>query len=236
VTRVQAVDMEEKRLEVIVEDTQLSLAIGKKGQNVRLASKLIGWNIDIKSEEEKRREVEAQMSEMTVASTSLNELQGVGPKTIEKLEAHGVTSIEKLADMTPEQLLEIPGIGEKMVEKIRVSVEQYFQALELQQIAVPEEAAPEILAAEEVATPVDEVEESAGSATEAEAAVETETEASPETTEGLSEEVENAPESVEAESAAEIPETSEQDQQERAEEHDGKTDTDSKSIKAEDNA
>src|SRR6185437_4433000 len=99
VTRVQAVDMEEKRLEVIVEDTQLSLAIGKKGQNVRLASKLIGWNIDIKSEEEKRREVEAQMSEMTVASTSLNELQGVGPKTIEKLEAHGVTSIEKLADM-----------------------------------------------------------------------------------------------------------------------------------------
>ena len=48
VTRVQVVDPEEKRLEVIVEDTQLSLAIGKKGQNVRLASKLIGWNIDIK--------------------------------------------------------------------------------------------------------------------------------------------------------------------------------------------
>jgi N utilization substance protein A len=51
VSRVQIIDPEEKRLEVIVEDTQLSLAIGKKGQNVRLASKLIGWNIDIKSEE-----------------------------------------------------------------------------------------------------------------------------------------------------------------------------------------
>ena len=62
VTRVQIIDPEEKRLEVIVEDTQLSLAIGKKGQNVRLASKLIGWNIDIKSEEEKRREIEAQMA------------------------------------------------------------------------------------------------------------------------------------------------------------------------------
>src|SRR5229473_2995327 len=54
VTRVQIVDPESKKLEVIVEDSQLSLAIGKKGQNVRLASKLIGWDIDIKSEEEKR--------------------------------------------------------------------------------------------------------------------------------------------------------------------------------------
>jgi transcription termination/antitermination protein NusA len=143
VTRVQVVDVEEKRLEVIVEDTQLSLAIGKKGQNVRLASKLIGWNIDIKSEEEKRRDVEAQMAELTVASTSLAELSGVGPKTVEKLEAHGITSIEKLADMTPEQLLEIPGIGEKMVEKIRVSVEQYFQSLESQQAAESEPAAVE---------------------------------------------------------------------------------------------
>jgi N utilization substance protein A len=146
VTRVQVVDPEEKRLEVIVEDTQLSLAIGKKGQNVRLASKLVGWNIDIKSEEEKRREIEAQMSEMTVASTSLAELKGVGPKTIEKLEEHGITSIEKLADMTPEQLLEIPGIGEKMVEKIRASVEAHFQALESQQAAAPEGEAAEAVA------------------------------------------------------------------------------------------
>jgi N utilization substance protein A len=233
VTRVQAVDMEEKRLEVIVEDTQLSLAIGKKGQNVRLASKLIGWNIDIKSEEEKRREVEAQMSEMTVASTSLNELQGVGPKTIEKLEAHGVTSIEKLADMTPEQLLEIPGIGEKMVEKIRVSVEQYFQALELQQTAVPEETTPEIATAEETAAAVEAVEESADAA-ETETAIETE--ASTETAEDLpeQEEVENAPEPVETESAAAI--STEQEERQAADEHDGKTDADAKSLKAEDNA
>src|SRR6266849_6400683 len=55
VTRVQIIDPENKKLEVIVEDSQLSLAIGKKGQNVRLASKLIGWDIDIKSEEEKRQ-------------------------------------------------------------------------------------------------------------------------------------------------------------------------------------
>jgi transcription termination/antitermination protein NusA len=132
VTRVQIVEPEEKRLEVIVEDTQLSLAIGKKGQNVRLASKLIGWNIDIKSEEEKRREIEAQMAALTAPGTPLAELKGVGPKTLEKLEAAGISSVEKLADMTPEQLIEIPGIGEKMVEKIHQSVASHFEALESQ--------------------------------------------------------------------------------------------------------
>ncbi len=148
VTRVQIVDPEEKRLEVIVEDTQLSLAIGKKGQNVRLASKLIGWNVDIKSEEEKRREIEAQMAALTAPGTALTELSGVGPKTIEKLEAAGITSIEKLADMTPEQLVEIPGIGEKMVEKIHQSVAAYFEALEAQPIAPVEPSTEDEAAAE----------------------------------------------------------------------------------------
>ncbi|MGE3189017.1 MAG: transcription termination factor NusA, partial [Vicinamibacterales bacterium] len=60
--RVTIVDDHEKVMEVVVEDSQLSLAIGKKGQNVRLAAKLSGWRIDIKSEEEKRKEVEAQFS------------------------------------------------------------------------------------------------------------------------------------------------------------------------------
>jgi N utilization substance protein A len=135
VTRVQIVDPENKHLEVIVEDTQLSLAIGKKGQNVRLASKLIGWNVDIKSEEEKRQEIEAQMAALTAPGTPLSELKGVGPKTIEKIEAAGVSSIEKLADMTPEQLTAIPGIGEKMVEKIQLAVTAHFQSLEQQQSA-----------------------------------------------------------------------------------------------------
>src|ERR1700759_1530878 len=170
VTRVQIVDPEEKRLEVIVEDTQLSLAIGKKGQNVRLASKLIGWNIDIKSEEEKRREIEAQMAALTAPGTPLTQLAGVGPKTIEKLEAHGVTSIEKLADMTPEQLVEIPGIGEKMVEKIHQSVALYFENLEAQAAAPPEAVgvaegdgavAETEVAAEEEAASVDEATEEA---------------------------------------------------------------------------
>jgi N utilization substance protein A len=68
VQRVSIVDDQDRIMEVIVEDKQLSLAIGKKGQNVRLAAKLTGWKIDIKSEEEKRREVEAQFEGLELAS------------------------------------------------------------------------------------------------------------------------------------------------------------------------
>src|SRR6266481_4239465 len=127
VTRVQIIDPETRHLEVIVEDSQLSLAIGKKGQNVRLASKLIGWDIDIKSEEEKRQEIEEQMTALTAPATPLTSLAGVGAKTIEKIEAAGINSVEKLAGMTPEQLMEIPGIGEKMVDKIYQAVNRFYE-------------------------------------------------------------------------------------------------------------
>ncbi len=70
VSRVTIVDAADKHLEVVVDDTQLSLAIGKKGQNVRLAAKLLGWKIDIKSEEEKRQEVEQQMSALVTQTVT----------------------------------------------------------------------------------------------------------------------------------------------------------------------
>jgi transcription termination/antitermination protein NusA len=127
VTRVQITDPENHKLEVIVEDSQLSLAIGKKGQNVRLASKLIGWDIDIKSEEEKRREIEEEMTALTAPTTPLTTLAGIGAKTIEKIEAAGITNVEKLAGMTPEQLMEIPGIGEKMIDKIYQAVNRFYE-------------------------------------------------------------------------------------------------------------
>ena len=66
VQRVSIVDEQDRIMEVVVEDMQLSLAIGKKGQNVRLAAKLTGWRIDIKSEEEKRREVEEQFGTLEI--------------------------------------------------------------------------------------------------------------------------------------------------------------------------
>src|SRR5437868_9751678 len=104
VSRVSVLDASEKHLEVIVDDTQLSLAIGKKGQNVRLAAKLLGWKIDIKSEEEKRQEVEQQMQALVSANTPLDRVTELDEGVIDKLIAGGVTSVEGLADMTPEQL------------------------------------------------------------------------------------------------------------------------------------
>jgi N utilization substance protein A len=127
VSRVSISDLTDKQLEVIVDDTQLSLAIGKKGQNVRLAAKLLGWKIDIKSEEEKRQEVEQQMQALTGGpATPIEQVTELGESIIQKLVAAGITTVEGLADMTPEELEEIPGIGEKTLEKISVAVRHYF--------------------------------------------------------------------------------------------------------------
>ena len=150
VSRVSVLDAAEKHLEVIVDDSQLSLAIGKKGQNVRLAAKLLGWKIDIKSEEEKRQEVEQQMSALLPpAATPLEKVEGLGEGLIEKLTAAGVTTVEALADMTPEQLEEIPGIGPKTVEKISIAVNNYFSSLEAG--GTPAEAAPQEVSGEAAA-------------------------------------------------------------------------------------
>jgi N utilization substance protein A len=160
VSRVTVVDAGEKHLEVVVDDSQLSLAIGKKGQNVRLAAKLLGWKIDIKSEEEKRQEVEQQMAELTSAvATPLESVEGLGEGLVEKLKAAGITTVEALADMTPEQLEAIEGIGPKTVEKISLAVNNYFAGLEGgEAVALPENEGeavtePEAGATEETAVP-----------------------------------------------------------------------------------
>jgi N utilization substance protein A len=153
VSRVSVLDSGEKHLEVVVDDSQLSLAIGKKGQNVRLAAKLLGWKIDIKSEEEKRQEVELQMAAMAPqVTTPLESVPGLGDGLVEKLGAAGVTTVEALADMTPEQLEAIEGIGPKTVEKISLAVNNYFASLEggaVEDVVIGEgEAAAEEVAAE----------------------------------------------------------------------------------------
>jgi N utilization substance protein A len=141
VQRVSIVDDKERVMEVIVEDKQLSLAIGKKGQNVRLAAKLTGWRIDIKSEEEKRREVEAQFGELGLADESDGDVEaapepgeiappgssdtpvpytlaGIGEKTVRKLVEAGFATPEAVAAADVEQLAAIGGIGEKTAAKI----------------------------------------------------------------------------------------------------------------------
>src|SRR5436190_18778828 len=98
ISRVSIVNGNDKHMEVIVDDTQLSLAIGKKGQNVRLAAKLLGWKIDIKSEEEKRQEVESAMAALVPAGAALSVLidHGLIDEIVERLIEGGVGTIEKL--------------------------------------------------------------------------------------------------------------------------------------------
>jgi N utilization substance protein A len=83
VQRVTIVDEPERVMEVVVEDMQLSLAIGKKGQNVRLAAKLTGWRIDIKSEEEKRREVEAEFGALELGEGEVAEGEAAEGEAVE---------------------------------------------------------------------------------------------------------------------------------------------------------
>ncbi len=106
ITRVTILDAADKQMEVIDDDTQLSRATGTKGQNVRLAAKLLSWRIDIKSEEEKRQEVESQMAALVVPGAPVSVLidHGLTDKIVEMLMQAGVPTVESLGSMTPEEL------------------------------------------------------------------------------------------------------------------------------------
>ena len=127
ISKVLILDPIEKILEVVVPEDQLSLAIGRKGQNVRLASKLLGWEINIKGQEDRKIEILQQMDSPANNTTlPLWELDGVSKKLQEKLEAYGIKNVESLAAMNTEDLKSIPGIGPKTAENI-VSKLQTFQ-------------------------------------------------------------------------------------------------------------
>jgi hypothetical protein len=95
-------------MEVIVNEDQLSLAIGKRGQNVRLATKLVGWNIDIRSEEEIKREVTEQMGALIASGESvpLSAIEGVTAQQAEALSEHGINDIDALAQTSVDDLVE----------------------------------------------------------------------------------------------------------------------------------
>jgi N utilization substance protein A len=134
------ISRETQSAEVIVPDDQLSLAIGRRGQNARLAAKLTGWRIDIKSESEASAQLKENIADELFKSrpdesdetpspdfdasfdnggTNLAELDGVGPKTAEALKNSGFQTVEAIAEASLKELSSIPGIGGKTAEKIQ---------------------------------------------------------------------------------------------------------------------
>jgi len=113
VIEAQVVEAEQKVL-VTVADDQLSLAIGKGGQNARLAARLTGWKIDLisKTERERQREFERR------ARIDIEDLEGAGPKLVEKLIREGIETVQDLMKTPFDQLLAIQGVGEKTAEKL----------------------------------------------------------------------------------------------------------------------
>jgi len=128
ISRVTILDASAKHVEVVVDDPQLSLAIGKRGQNVRLAAKLVGWKIDIKSEEEKRREMEVRMVDMVISGAPVSVLldHGLEEHIVEKLVTAGIGTVERLGSMTPEELEAIPEIDEQIVGQIQSAVVSFY--------------------------------------------------------------------------------------------------------------
>src|SRR5918993_1965502 len=108
VNQVRITDIENRQMEVIVNEDQLSLAIGKRGQNVRLATKLVGWNIDIRSEEELKKEVAEQMGALIASggAVPLTALEGVNAATTAALAERGIEDIDTLAGTSLDDLTE----------------------------------------------------------------------------------------------------------------------------------
>ena len=135
------IDKEHKKIEVVVAEDQLSIGIGKHGQNIRLASKLVGWEMDIRGKEEKAKAALAELApkaETTAVSKEvaetpaegskgvpkLTDLNGVGPKVEKALVAAGYDTVEKIRELTVEALTELEGIGKRTAEKIIKSAKE----------------------------------------------------------------------------------------------------------------
>jgi N utilization substance protein A len=156
---------DENKMEVIVPEDQLSLAIGKKGQNVRLAAKLTHWKIDIKSEDDFKKE----QDEIALAAAeallgprkrpeepTLEDLPGVGSKTAESLREAGFTTVGDVAAASMEELLALGGLGAKKAEAIRIAAIELMEELASHIEATPAEVAE---SPEEEPVPSGEVEE-----------------------------------------------------------------------------
>lgn len=130
VSQVRITDINDREMEVIVSEDQLSLAIGKKGQNVRLATRLVGWDINIVSEEVLKREIAKQMGRMMASGEAvpLTALQGVSAMQAEALEEKGITDVEHLAAASVDDLVDFLDVSLDEAESIISSARAIVEA------------------------------------------------------------------------------------------------------------
>ncbi len=188
VNQVRITDIENRQMEVIVNEDQLSLAIGKRGQNVRLATKLVGWNIDIRSEEEIKREVSEQMGALIASggSVPLSVIEGVTAPQADLLAEHGINDIDALAQTSVDDLVEFLDLSLDEAETI-LNAAVAVVSMRDKTLAAGDQAADEDSAEE----PAETVEASAAADIETEAAADqVETGGDP-TAEGYDEAVES---------------------------------------------
>lgn len=130
VSQVRITDINKRKMEVIVTEDQLSLAIGKRGQNVRLATRLVGWDIDIKNESELRKEIAQQMGKMMASGEAVpvSALEGVSSSQAEDLKEKGINDVETLALTSIDDLVDILDVSLDDAEKIIASAKAVVDA------------------------------------------------------------------------------------------------------------
>ena len=161
VSQVRITDINGREMEVIVSEDQLSLAIGKKGQNVRLATRLVGWDINIVSEDVLKKEIAQQMGRMMASGEAvpITALEGVSASQAESLSEKGVTDVEALAAMTLDDLVDTLDVSLDEAQSILSAAGAIVEAKNAQaETAEPETAPEETQAAEEVSAEPEQVE------------------------------------------------------------------------------
>ncbi|MCI0604708.1 transcription termination factor NusA [bacterium] len=126
VAQVGMVDDKEKRLEIVVDNDQLSLAIGKKGQNVRLASKLTGWKIDIKSQDEKKKELAENNARLEAFRSKITQHPELGEKALQALESGGWNNLEKMKQI--QAASEIPSLEPETAERLYQEIQDFVNS------------------------------------------------------------------------------------------------------------
>jgi transcription termination/antitermination protein NusA len=183
---VRITDIEKRKMHVIVGEDQLSLAIGKKGQNVRLATRLVGWDIDIVSEEVLKKEIAQQMGRMMASGEAvpLTAIEGVTANQADLLSAKGIEDVEGLAKISIDDLVDILDVTFDDAERILSSAQAVVAAKEADAEAAADETGGDGAAdsGDELVNEADEILEGAGDGDAAETEVNeteaTETEAS----------------------------------------------------------